>query len=141
MLLQIIQFCISRLFSFIWLIDRTLSGAPTSGQRWPCDSNKEVLRISQSSSITGTSPSQCLASYPRHVLYGVLPHWRGALGVFYSPTLRGNYEIDKKNYSMIWINKLFPRINFNNRVKHKTIYTNGGSKVMPLIGFEINFNR
>ena len=32
--------------------------------------NEGVLRISQSSSITGTSPSDCLVSYPEHSLGG-----------------------------------------------------------------------
>ena len=36
----------------------TLSGATTLGQSWPgSDGNKGLLRIPQSSSITGTSPS------------------------------------------------------------------------------------
>ena len=30
--------------------------------------NKEVLRISQSSNITGASPSDCLVLYPGHLL-------------------------------------------------------------------------
>ena len=43
-------------FSSIWPIDRTLSGATTLGQSGPgSDGNKAVLRIPQSSSITGTS--------------------------------------------------------------------------------------
>ena len=52
--------------SSIWLIDRTLSGATTSGQSEP--ENKGVFRIPQNSSITGASPSDCLASYLRHSL-------------------------------------------------------------------------
>ena len=42
----------------------TLSGAPTPGQNGPrSDGNKRILPIPQSSSITGTSPSDCIASY------------------------------------------------------------------------------
>ena len=42
----------------------TLSGATTPGQSGPGnDGDKGVLRIPQSSSITGTSPSNCLESY------------------------------------------------------------------------------
>ena len=42
----------------------TLSGAIFSGQSEPgSDGNEVVLRIPQSSSITGTSPSDCLVSY------------------------------------------------------------------------------
>ena len=50
-------------------MDRTLSSATTPGQSGPeSNSNKGVLCISQSSSITGTSPSDCLVSYPGHSL-------------------------------------------------------------------------
>ena len=46
-----------------------LSGATTLGQSGPgSDGKKGVLRIPQSSSITGTSPSDCLASYLGHSL-------------------------------------------------------------------------
>ena len=41
-----------------------LSGATTPGQSEPgSNDNEGILRIPQSSSITGTSPSDCLASY------------------------------------------------------------------------------
>ena len=33
------------------------------------DGNEEELRIHQTSSITGTSPSDCLESYPKHSLW------------------------------------------------------------------------
>ena len=50
-------------------MDRTLSGATTPGQSAPRnDGNEGVLRILQSSSITGTSPSDCLMSYQEHSL-------------------------------------------------------------------------
>ena len=42
----------------------TLPGASTTGQSGPkSDYNDGVLRISQSSSITETLPSDCLVSY------------------------------------------------------------------------------
>ena len=54
-------------FICIW----PLSGATTSGQSGPgSDGNKGVLCIPQSSSLTGTSPSDCLGSYPGHSLGG-----------------------------------------------------------------------
>ena len=54
--------------------DRALSGATTPGQSGSeSDGNEGVLRIPQSSGITGTVPSDCLVSYPRHSLGGVLP--------------------------------------------------------------------
>ena len=64
-----IQFSISTQFSPIWPIDRTLSGATTQGQSKPgSDFNEGVHYIPQSSSITGTSPSDYLVSYQD-------PHW------------------------------------------------------------------
>ena len=68
-LFQAIQCCISTLFSSNWPIDRTLSCANTLGQSGPgSDANKGVLHIPQSFSITGTTLSDCLVSYPRHSL-------------------------------------------------------------------------
>ena len=57
--------------SSIWPIDRTLSDATTTGQSgfWG-DDNEGVLHISQSSSFTGVSASDCLMSYPGHSLVG-----------------------------------------------------------------------
>ena len=53
--------------SSIQPIDRTLSGATTPGQSGPGSGcNEGVLRIPQSSSIAGASPSDCLVSYPGH---------------------------------------------------------------------------
>ena len=47
----------------------TLSGATTSGQRGSgSDWNEGVLQISQSSTIIGASPSDCLVSYLGHSL-------------------------------------------------------------------------
>ena len=61
-------------FSSIWLIDRTLSDATTLGQsELGSDSNEEVLHITQSSSITGTSPSDCLLSYQDTQWEGAYP--------------------------------------------------------------------
>ena len=74
-LFQAVQCSISRQFSSIWSIDRTPSSADTPGQSVPgSDDSEEVLRIPQSSSITGASPSDCLVSYQetRYVV-GTLP--------------------------------------------------------------------
>ena len=53
---------------------------PLIGQSEPgSDGNEGVLCISQSSSITGTSQSNCLASYPGHSLReGVIPLQRSS---------------------------------------------------------------
>ena len=60
-------------FSSIRPIDRTLSGATTPGQSgFESDANEGVLSIPQSSTITGTSPSDCLTSYPGAWLVGGL---------------------------------------------------------------------
>ena len=68
-LFQKIQFSISMQFSSIWPIDRILSCATTPSQSGPRkDGSEGVLCIPQSSSITGTSPSDCLMSYPEHSL-------------------------------------------------------------------------
>ena len=57
---------------FLW--GRPLLGATTPGQSRPgSDGNNGVLCISQSSSITGTSPSDCLVSYTGHSLWGSYP--------------------------------------------------------------------
>ena len=65
----------------------TLSGATTPGQSGPdCDGYEGVFCISQSSSMTTTSPSDCLESYPWNPLDWVLLPCSGAVGVFYSPS-------------------------------------------------------
>ena len=60
-LFQAIEFSISTQLISIQPIDRDLSGNTTPGQSGSRrDGNEEVLRIPQSPSITGTSPSDCL---------------------------------------------------------------------------------
>ena len=67
--IQTIQLSIDTHFSSVWPIDRTLSDANSPGQSWPgSDGSERVLCILQSSSITRTSPSYCLVSYPEHSL-------------------------------------------------------------------------
>ena len=59
-LFLIIRFSISTLFSSIFSIDRTLSGATTPGQSVHRSCGDEgVLHIPQSSSITGALLSDC----------------------------------------------------------------------------------
>ena len=51
--------------SSIWPIDRGLSGATILSQSGPgSDGFEGLLHIPESSNITGTSPSDCLVSYP-----------------------------------------------------------------------------
>ena len=69
----VIQLSISTHLSSIWPV----SGTTTPGQSGTRnDGNEGVLRIPQSSSITGTSPSDCLVSYPGHSLEWVLTPWQ-----------------------------------------------------------------
>ena len=58
------QFSINIQFSSIWPISRTRSSATTSDHGGPgSDGNEWLLHIPLSSSITGTSPSDCFVSY------------------------------------------------------------------------------
>ena len=73
-LFRTIQFSITQRNS-IWPIDRALSKATTPSKSGPgSDDNEGVLRIPHSSSITGTSPSDCLVSYARHSLRESYPY-------------------------------------------------------------------
>ena len=71
---QTIQFSISMLLVLFNPKIGPLSGATTLGQSGPgSDGNEGVLHIPQSSSTAGTSPSDCLVSYPGHSLGGSYP--------------------------------------------------------------------
>ena len=65
---QPIQFSISVQFkyqSYVWSIDRNLSGTATLNQSGSgSDGNERVLLIPKSSSFTRDSPSDCFVSYP-----------------------------------------------------------------------------
>ena len=81
------QFSVRIQFSSIWSIDRTLLGASTTGQSGPVsDCNEGVPHISQSSSITETSPSDYLVSYPGYWL-GVGPYLSSEMQLVYSAVL------------------------------------------------------
>ena len=104
-LFQAIQFSISTHFSFVWPINRTLSDANTPSQRGPGSScNEEVLRISQSSSITETSPSEFLVSHPWYSFGGVLHFCREEVGIFYGPSRQDKRTLN--NCINIWIHKI-----------------------------------
>ena len=61
---QTYQLSVITQFNSTWAIDRTLSGATTAGYGGPgSDGYEWVLRIVQSSSITGASLPDCLVSY------------------------------------------------------------------------------
>ena len=88
----------------MWPIDRTLSDATTRGLSGSgADGNERLLRIPQSSSITETSPSDCLVSYLGHSLEGLLLLHREAVGIFYSPSRLGNPDdgsLEPKRYNV-----------------------------------------
>ena len=99
------QFSISTQFSSIWPINKTLSNATTLGQSEPGNNGNEgVLRIPQSSCITGTWPSDSVIS--KILLGGVLPLCREAVDVFYSPNLLGNHWMRTNQYIYIYIHIL-----------------------------------
>ena len=115
---QTVQFSISMQFSSIEPIDRALSGVTILSQSGPgSNGNEGVLCIPQSSSTAGTSPSDCLVSYPRHLLGGVLLLCRGTVGVFYRPSWlgKGNWKNQGKEltpsptsqYSSYWKESLW----------------------------------
>ena len=68
-LYQVIKFSISTKSSFIWPIDRTLSGATTPGQSGPGSYGYEdELHILQNSSITQTLPSDFFCDISRTLI-------------------------------------------------------------------------
>ena len=91
-LFQIIQFNISTRSCSILPIDRTLKGATTPG-------NEGVLCIPQSSSIIGTSPSDCLVLYPGHSCWKGVSYYLAEVLSVYSTT-PVDWATYVKEYSM-----------------------------------------
>ena len=84
-LFQEIRFGTNTQFSSIWPIERSQSGATTPGQSGSGNNDNEgVLRIPQSSSITGTTPSDYLVSYTGHsAVYSSVPaDWANCAFIF-----------------------------------------------------------
>ena len=80
-------------------IDRALSDATYPSQSGPASNGNEgVVRIPQSSSIAGSSPSDCLVSYPRYSLGEVSSLCKEAVGVFYSPSRQS-----KRMFVTFWV--------------------------------------
>ena len=95
-----IQFSISYLFTHslntkqLYLTHRCYKVLPFLGQSEPgSDGNEGILRIPQSSSITGTSPWDCLVSYQNTRWEGSYPLCREAVDVFYSPSKQGKRQL------------------------------------------------
>ena len=75
--------------SSIWPIDKTLSNATTPGQSGIGSNGNEGLHYILQSPRTEASSSAHLASYPGHLLRGVLPLYRDAASVFHGPSKLG----------------------------------------------------
>ena len=122
--------------SSIWPIGWTLSGAttPSPGES-EGDSNEGVLRIPQSSNITGVWLLDCLESYPGHSFEGFLPLSTDAVGVFFSTlpcrlgritnsiTLPSCFQLSGKSQVFIKIFVFFyfhSMIHWNNKVSELT---------------------
>ena len=103
-LFQTILFSISTWFGSIWPIDRTLSGATTPGQSGhESDGNKEIHHISQSTSITGSSPSDCFVAYIRTLIGEDFTSWQRCCQCILQPQLtvqreRDGWEWDGKGW-------------------------------------------
>ena len=88
--------------SSTWPIDRTLSWATMPDQSESgSDGNEGVLHILQSSSITRTSPSNCLMPYPGHLLSLTLLQ---GYNVFHSPNQLGYFYLSKAMFKKKWYN-------------------------------------
>ena len=74
-------------------MDKAQAGATILGQSVPgSNGNEGVLRIPQSSSITRTSPSDCLVTYPGHSLGG---------GSYPSAEVQSVYSTAPSDWAMI----------------------------------------
>ena len=75
-------------------IDRALSGATTPGQSGPgSNGNEGVLCILPESSITGTSPSDCLVSYRGHSWGGRLTRRQMCSRCILPPQTTGQFSL------------------------------------------------
>ena len=71
--------------SFIWPIDKTLTGTISSAQSGHGSNGNEGVHCILHSSSTGASPLDTLVSYPEHSLEAILSLGRDAVSVFYRP--------------------------------------------------------
>ena len=74
----------------------TLSSATTPGQS---DNNERVLRIPQSSCITGASPSDCLVSYLGHSLVVVGSYPSTEMQSVNSTTEQPRFKVRESEYT------------------------------------------
>ena len=85
-------FCLVKQFSLAYVCRLAVSGAITLGQSEPgSNGNEGVFLIPQSPSITGTSLSDSLVSYPGHSMIGGLTPLYSCSRCIYSPNRQGNF--------------------------------------------------
>ena len=87
------------------------------------DDNEGVLRIPESSSNTGTSPTDFLVSYPWHSLVVYLSAEKQSL--FYSTSWLGNLEskIKSMNMQQMWFLEFSISPGLSDRNTHRHTYT------------------
>ena len=113
-LIQTIQFNIS--MQLVWFNPYIgpLSGATTPGQSGPGSNvNEGMLCIPQSSNITGTSPSDCLVSYPGHSLGESYPSAEVQLVYSTAPADGAIHRVNVKTVLFQIISVLFQIIQFS----------------------------
>ena len=110
----------------------TISGATTPGQSEPrSDGNGGVLHISQSSSITETSPSDCLVSYPGHSLEEGLTLLQRSSRWILKPQLTGQTTSIVHSTATKWLMKFRSGCkNFYHQIKSARLKT-GDSESIP----------
>ena len=99
-LLKTVHFSISMLLVLFNPQIGPLSGATTPGQSGHgSDGNEGILRIPQSSITAGTSPSDCLVSYPGQSLVGCPTSQQGCSQCILQPQPTGQYtELNVKQF-------------------------------------------
>ena len=130
--------------SSIWPLDRPYEVLPLWGQSGPgSNGNKGVLHIPQSSSITGTSPSDCLVSYSEHSLGEY--HSSANMQSVYS-AVTTDWAIDSPSYkiykvgcvgAVYTLHKLVPVTSMG---CFKTIYANTIIPLIPQKNLNIDIN-
>ena len=92
------------------LFDPLISDVTTSDQRGPGNNGNEgVLHIPQNSSITVTSPSDCLVSYPGHLLGVVRSYISAEMKLVYS-TAPADWASDclLSYLEHLWVEEVLP---------------------------------
>ena len=123
-------------------MDKTLLGVTTPGQRGlGNDGNEDVIRIPESSSVTETSPSDCLMSYLVHSLAESYPSaemqsvYSTAPAIFSSPSLMYGFFFPKlralipaaKSYHSPSLVPFFPKLRAQSAVRQTRLFRLGAA--------------